>query len=182
MFDIYLNYCEETFGGSHKFTKNGLGYDVLNIHNNRDDFKIVLADKARFGEYTLFHRAYGARLDGSYEWHVQLRSKHLDFLIYCAFAHDFNKYNNIPYNREDYWRFIKDYKKYISEINVIRQTPRSVKPVRLVARVGSIPSSPTKVFGSILYSNRKNCLSYLSKWQGRRWRRRCLFKTIGFFS
>lgn len=56
MFDIYLNYCEETFGGSHKFTKNGLGYDVLNIHNNRDD----------------------------------------------------------------YLRFIKDYRKYISEINVIR--------------------------------------------------------------
>lgn len=120
MFDIYLNYCEETFGGSHKFTKNGLGYDVLNIHNNRDNFKIVLADKARFGEYTLFHRAYGARLDDSYEWHVQLKSKHLDFLIYCAFAHDFNKYNDIPYNREDYLRFIKDYRKYISEINVIR--------------------------------------------------------------
>lgn len=86
MFDIYLNYCEETFGGSHKFTKNGLGYDVLNIHNNRDDFKIILADKVRFGEYTLFHRAYGARLDGSYEWHVQLKSKHLDFnlLRFCS--------------------------------------------------------------------------------------------------
>ena len=57
MFDIYLKYCEEIFGGYHKFTKNNLGYDVLNIHNNRDDFKIVLADKVRFGEYTLFHRA-----------------------------------------------------------------------------------------------------------------------------
>lgn len=40
MFDIYLNYCEEIFGGSHKFTKNGLDYDVLNIHNNWDDFKL----------------------------------------------------------------------------------------------------------------------------------------------
>lgn len=45
MFDIYLNYCEETFGGSHKFTKNGLGYDVLNIHNNRDNFKLYLRTK-----------------------------------------------------------------------------------------------------------------------------------------
>lgn len=54
MFDIYLNYCEETFGGSHKFTKNGLGYDVLNIHNNRDDFKIVLARIKRGLENILY--------------------------------------------------------------------------------------------------------------------------------
>ena len=95
MFDIYLKYCEEIFGGYHKFTKNNLGYDVLNIHNNRDDFKIVLADKVRFGEYTLFHRAFGANLNGTYSWHVQIKSKSLDFLIYSAFVHDFNKYNNI---------------------------------------------------------------------------------------
>ena len=115
MFDIYLKYCEEIFGGYHKFTKNNLGYDVLNIHNNRDDFKIVLADKVRFGEYTLFHRAFGANLNGTYNWHVQIKSKSLDFLIYSAFVHDFNKYNNILYNREDYLRFIKDYKKYLGE-------------------------------------------------------------------
>lgn len=50
--------------------------------------------------------------------HVQLKSKYLDFLIYSAFTHDFNKYNNIPYNREDYWRFIKDYKKYLGRYPV----------------------------------------------------------------
>lgn len=118
MFDIYLKYCEEIFGGEHKFTKNALGYDVLNIHNNRDNFKIVLADKVRFGEYTLFHRAFGANLNGTYNWHIQIKSKNLDFLIYSAFVHDFNKYNNIPYNREDYLRFIKDYKKYLGRYPV----------------------------------------------------------------
>ena len=44
-----------------------------------------------------------------------LHNKSLDFLIYSAFVHDFNKYNNISYNREDYLRFIKDYKKYLGE-------------------------------------------------------------------
>ena len=74
-----------------------------------------MADKVRFGEYTLFHRAFGANLNGTYSWHVQIKSKSLNFLIYSAFVHDFNKYNNIPYNREDYLRFIKDYKKYLGE-------------------------------------------------------------------
>lgn len=115
MFDIFLNYCEETFGGSHKFIKNGLNYDVLVIHNGNDHFKITLADKVRFGKYTLYHRAYGARLDGIYEWHIQFQSYYLDYLIYSAFTHEFRKYNNIPYDKEDFKRFMQDYNKYLGQ-------------------------------------------------------------------
>ena len=115
MLTDFCSFLEELYGGTHYFTKHPMGYDILVIENGYDKFKINLTDKDRFGKFTLFHRNFGAFLDGTYAYHKQVEGRDLSYILFCAYQHDFAKKNGISWNKENYQRLMQDWRRYCNE-------------------------------------------------------------------
>ena len=112
LFNAYCSFCEAIYGGSHSIRKNSLGYETLYIENGHDVFKICLADKIRFGKYDLFHRNWGERLGGGYNWHLQIKCYDLGYAILMAYVHELSKEAKLTDNTGlDYKRFLADFRK-----------------------------------------------------------------------
>ena len=117
LFDTYCSFREEIYGGSHSFTKNGLGLDVLYIISGHDHFKICLADKTRFGKYDLYHRNWGEKLGGGYNWHKQATCRDIGKAIFSAYQHEISKECRLRDSlRDDYDRFLADFKASLYKI------------------------------------------------------------------
>jgi len=67
---------------------------------------IKKTDYQRFHYYTLFHFNDVERE----HYHVQMKSKDLDYLVYQAIAHD---NDNIPYSKEDWKQFNEKWNMYL---------------------------------------------------------------------
>lgn len=59
MLNDFCSFVESIWGGSHKIITDLIGLKVLEIQNGHDMFHISLADKERFGKFSLYHRNYG---------------------------------------------------------------------------------------------------------------------------
>ena len=87
-------------------------YVAMDIKNEKDNFKVNLTDKQRFGEYTLFHKNHYYDLNN---YHTQGKYKDLHFLIFVAATHSINKEVGIKSTAEDWFAFKKDALKYYFE-------------------------------------------------------------------
>lgn len=116
MNEIYIiQHLRNTYGGSLKYKDHCL---ILEIGS--DKFRVNLTDKNRFGYYTFFHRSNARRLDGKYDYHVQLKTSNLGKGLFQCWTHELHKESNIWYTEEDWKRFVDDAHKYgiRSEIDV----------------------------------------------------------------
>lgn len=104
---VFLNFCIAIYGGS--YTIKG---DLLLLKIDDDIFKINLRDGERFRQYTLFHRSTRPNADGKHYYHVQIKTRTLDFALFNAFTHSFNISVGIKYTTEDFIRFREDSKKH----------------------------------------------------------------------
>lgn len=117
IFDAYCSFCEELYGGFHSFGKNGLGLDVLYITSKHEHFKICLTDKIRFGKYDLYHRNWGEKIGGGYNWHKQATCFNIGKAIFSAYQHNLSKECQLKDSlRDDYNRFLADFKKSLYKI------------------------------------------------------------------
>lgn len=112
MLNDFCSFVESIWGGSHKIITDLIGLKVLEIQNGHDMFHISLADKERFGKFSLYHRNYGKFLNGSYGWHLQCKCWTLSYAIVQAYGHSFHKDNDLWLNKEDYDRLMADWRKY----------------------------------------------------------------------
>lgn len=103
----FLQYCIIYFGGR-AIVEN----DFVFLFIGKDQFRIHLKDRERFGVYSVYHLNSAKRLDGKNTYHIQTKAKNLDFAYFVAFCHEFNKSIGIKYELEDFFRFKKDSKKY----------------------------------------------------------------------
>lgn len=110
MLTEFFEFCEGIYGGAHEIFKSQLGHTIVRIRANGDVFHINLADKERFGKFDLVHQNKCRSDDGKYWFHRQLRAFDLSFAIYAAYSHGFNKVNSIPFNVDDYKRFMTDWR------------------------------------------------------------------------
>ena len=115
LFDAYCSFCEGIYGGLHYTKINPVGYETLYIENGHDHFKVCLADKTRFEKYDLFHRNWGARLGGAYDWHKQGSFFTLGFAIFMAYSPEVGKTTRIPTKYKDYERFLADFHRSLYE-------------------------------------------------------------------
>lgn len=76
----------------------------LRIFTTKSQWKIIYADKIRFGQYTLFHFN---NIQG-YGMHVQMKANDLSFLVYQAAAHD----------NTEIFPFAKDWKNFKENWNL----------------------------------------------------------------
>lgn len=116
MFQEFCSFIEDIYGGSHKIITTPMGLKILRIENGADIFQIYLADKERFGKWKLYHRNHGRFLDGSYGWHLQIECNDLSYAMFVAYKHSFDKENDLWSRKEDYKRFITDWRRYCEQI------------------------------------------------------------------
>ena len=102
-----LNYCIYCYGGSYKIEGN-----LVRIFVEDDEFYINVADRRRFGKYTIYHRNEGRHLDGIRRFHVQTHTTHLPHAFFICFTHAFNKKYKILNQPGDFARFQEDALKY----------------------------------------------------------------------
>lgn len=70
--------------------------------------------KQENGFFVLYHKPAIAR-----KYHYQTKSKNLSYLLFYGCAHDFYKYNKLPYiSQEDYKRVLKDYDRFLEHEGV----------------------------------------------------------------
>lgn len=101
--DRVIQHCIRTYGGT-TWLKN----NVLYIKIGTDLFHVNITDGQRFRKFTLYHQNRQRALDGKRYNHVQLVGKYLDYVVYRAFTHEFNKTLGIESTTEDWQRFRQD--------------------------------------------------------------------------
>jgi hypothetical protein len=107
----FIKFCIDNYGGSYSIVDN-----LLVMQVDTDLFKVNLTDKERFGSYTLYHKSNN-RLDGKVCFHVQCKTRNLDFALFVSFVHKFNKNLGIKFEKEDFMRFKQDCIKYSNDFN-----------------------------------------------------------------
>ena len=105
--DAVIQHGLRTYGGS-VYVKG----DFLVIKISSDAFHANLKDKSRLGKVYLYHQNKGRNLDGKRYSHLQMVCHNLDYAIYQAFVHNFNKTLGIKPTKQDWWRFEADARKF----------------------------------------------------------------------
>lgn len=107
MFDYhryFLNYLIILYGGKYEIKNT-----TLFLYIGNDAFYVNLLDGSRFGKYTFFHKNNATNTKYC---HKQLECKDLEYGLFRCFTHEFNKQYEIPYSKEDWWRFEADALRY----------------------------------------------------------------------
>lgn len=111
VYDDLMNYFEFCFGGAHVFRSNKAKKYLFEILTHDSNWTV---ENVHNKYYVLYHNpVYQPRA----KIHVQAKDTNLIWLLWIAYTHDFYKYNKLPFEKgkgKDYWRFIEDFKHYLT--------------------------------------------------------------------
>lgn len=103
--ELFLEFCSDLFCARTYFGANG-----TTIMTDWSSWRV----KQENGFFVLYHKPAIAK-----RYHYQTRSKDLSYLLFYGCAHDFYKYNKLPYiSQEDYKRVLKDYDRFLKHEGV----------------------------------------------------------------